>query len=77
VSVNFFYTLGRIEVCFLAYISLENFEYGNWRLLLFLTCLPNFLCYYLNYLYLDDTPSESLLKVKDFQKTIEVINKMG
>jgi MFS family permease len=77
VLLNFFYTFGRIEVCFLAYATLTSFKHGHWRMLLLLTSIPNILCLFLNYLYLDDSPHFLYLKEGNHEKAIENLNKMG
>jgi len=66
VVINFFITFGKLWGCLLAFLCLENFNEGNWRLMMRLSCIPAVLACFLIYFFLDESP-RYLMLVKEYE----------
>lgn len=63
--IGVFYTMGELLVCFLALITMQNLDSGNWRLMLSLSSFPGLLIAILSFLFLKESPRFLLIKKKN------------
>ena len=76
VVVNFFFTLGKIYACFVAWFTLNDLTSGNWRAMLVFCTLPTIVVWFGTWKFLDESP-RYLVVVGRIEEGVNVLNKIG
>ncbi|KRX08051.1 Major facilitator superfamily domain, general substrate transporter [Pseudocohnilembus persalinus] len=75
VIINLFVSVGKIVGCLFAWICLDNFSSGNWRLMMVLSSFPSLIVFWGSFYVLSESP-RFLVASKQIDEGIEVLNKM-
>lgn len=54
--LNFCVSIGKLYGLLLAYIFLDTFTSGQWRLMMIFSCFPNILVFFGSLIYLEESP---------------------
>jgi putative MFS transporter len=71
------FSVGQFMSTVIAFLTLQDLTHGNWRLMLFICSFPPLFVFYGCYRYLKESPRYILLKEKDVNKGLEVLNYIG
>ena len=73
--ITFFLVLGQLYSAFVGYFLLENFDRGNWRVLLIYCSIPSIFAGLMAYLYLDESP-RYLMFVRKYDEAFRICEKI-
>jgi putative MFS transporter len=76
ILIYFCVSIGKVWGILLAYMVLNDFDYGNWRALMVLCYLSSLIVVFGVYTYVLESP-RFLLSIHRFEEAFEVINKIG
>ena len=75
VLLQFIYILGILYLIGSCFIFLQDYDHGNWRMLLLVNAIPAFLCFIGSIFILKESPRYYLV-IGKYDKAIKQINNM-
>lgn len=75
ILINFFVSVGKIYAFLMAYLCLEEFDRGDWRLMMFMSSFTSLLVGILSKLYLMESP-RYLLASNGVDEAMSITDKM-
>ena len=75
VVLNFFVSVGKILGCFLAWLCLQSFTQGNWRIMMVYSSLPSFLVLFGTIFVMKESP-RFLISQGKYDRGFMVLNQM-